>query len=1544
MVWLSARCDSSSSRQIARVYRNLFAALFLASAFLAVWWTLNVHTFANSTQVARPVERKPDSGTVAQQQLLSNNLLRERDRRRLLAISVARAAVERGDVNAAVAAWDSIHRGAADGFLWSDTREEISSVFSEVARQQLRLLQTNPEGYRNLQEGRARGLRATDSQRSHRDLLNRYLFTPTGRETAITYASTRFDAGDFDFALALAEDLDRSPFGPIRSEKLLRQMLIAGKMTGDKKTIDYWLSRLRNRKVADSSADSIAASSEIEQARSWFSATGHRTHQQITAASLPLLRPRWSHAYIPPDSVASSIVTAFARERSKQRKSFALSNTPLVVDDVVIYRSTRTISAIDRRDGKLIWSFPCLSQPGFLHKGVASLSNPEVCVPDSRVFNGLSSNGRLVFAIDSLETTAEPAARNNPDRFQPRTLPNRLIALSVYPEPDANEEFDHTISPAWEIEPQTEDGTPACFRGVPVVAGGLLYAVVESPTEVAIWCMLPENGRVLWRQGLMYTSDQLSENPARAMQSCDIACSRGVLICPTSLDVIVAYDAIRGRLLWAQHLDDVPASDTNLFVRPSRRRRQKSSHVSFLSPPVISGRKVFVLQPESTELRVFDLHSGSPLWKIPREDAEYLGGVADDRLLIVGRQHCRAVAVETGETIWQHFFGMPSGRGLMTDGEYLLPLQSGRIARFSMVDGQEQGLDGSRLRFPGVNQLVAAGPEPAAFEKRADEKPLISDNFGKQEDGRSRQEFWFPGNLVPAGDLILSSSINGLFALPVSKAIAPEIAARLQKTPDDLAARLQAAELDLLAGRLNAAEGHLQVVLNSPAAAEFPVADAHYRELLFAKLLHGSPAVSGAKTLQTLRARIRTPVEKARLLAAEIRFASGKQDWLTAEDRIIELAQLGQRSPELLVNADGDSSRQVSPETLAYMLNEELHATASKSGGQQQLLVRRDARLKNLLETPQPTAIETFLTLNRNTPAADRLLITAGRLAMESGRFQAAELLWLQSLEAGDPVLTATARRELVRLYQRCALPRQAAIHVEELRRQATGSFLDEETVQEFLASVDGDPVLRNAELDRLPVARHPDGVQFRTQLSRCENDRMRELFGDFVNEAALPFRSPVLLYNKQSLFNQPMESGLAVIDRDSCVITGKLEIPQQHSWPLPEMVQSGSFLPVGVAGAARGMSLLEASSGGVTWKTPLLQPFGLKDVVLCGPAGKTFAVFQAGTSISVIDPRTGRILWRRELDSQSAGLVSDPRTGILADEQAVVVLHEDHKSYTVYETVTGAQITKGLIDIAEGKIRRAFGRRIFYMPANAEGLRLRIHDPLTGATELDEKVSRVVNGITPDGELIVLMEPEKSGEPHRLQIRNVEANRVILEIPITADQFRGSSYLRAFRHFDRYYISLQSFDRRFGRRGSSNSSVSNLVPSAEAVDGVLIAYDTSAAEVLWEREISQCSLLRNPWTQPPVLIAISQADQRFSTTRRRSDPFASRREVRYQIEVLDTATGDTLAKTDGLMPDRYVRCDYNRVRQTITLTGLLSEVTIDFSAYEQIPDTATSW
>jgi outer membrane protein assembly factor BamB/predicted negative regulator of RcsB-dependent stress response len=265
------------------------------------------------------------------------------------------------------------------------------------------------------------------------------------------------------------------------------------------------------------------------------------------------------------------------------------------------------------------------------------------------------------------------------------------------------------------------------FLGPPLALNGKLYVLFERNGRIRLACLDPNTIRLyqpparnekdrppptrypelLWTQKLGEPNTRLPLDTIRRFQCSYLAYADGVMICPTNAGAIVAVDVMSRSLLWAQSYRFIKQPEN-----PNEAARQ--AQIRVLGPrgfqpglgggqsqltadrwraaaPIISNGRVVFAAFDSDAINCLDLRTGTVLWTEPRRPGDlYVGGVIDDKVIVVGKESVRAIHL-VGETIanptpggpketprfaWKDLrIGTPAGHGAASQGGiYYIPL------------------------------------------------------------------------------------------------------------------------------------------------------------------------------------------------------------------------------------------------------------------------------------------------------------------------------------------------------------------------------------------------------------------------------------------------------------------------------------------------------------------------------------------------------------------------------------------------------------------------------------------------------------------------------------------------------------------------------------------------------------------------------------------------------------------------------------------------------------------------------------------------------
>ncbi|HEX6984242.1 MAG TPA: PQQ-binding-like beta-propeller repeat protein [Planctomycetaceae bacterium] len=758
------------------------------------------------------VEAEPAAGHVAPGELQGSIALPEDDalRRRL---AQATRLLENGRHEDAAQALGRLAEavGDADVFVRSEgERQSLRSLKAEVQRRIGDLPPEAKEAY-ELAFGRAARRMLDDAPydpATVRRVATLYLHTEAGAEALYRLAGRYRDQGAFAEAAACLDRLRTArPEAAERFEPHLSiHMAVCRMRSGDEAGAEAVLGDAARRfpdrvtlvagegVKASALPDDLLGPQPTHAARGDFTRRSGNADLPIAEAGEPFLVPRWSQEL----ALVSTEADTAARRSRHGRTVPALF--PTVVGDLVLLPAGAGFIAYDRGTGRPLWSYP---------------SEEEAPSPDdlwTRLAAGrLSTDGRAVFLVEAdakAEPPAGPAGPNGmfvqqqvaffamPAAFAvpgdsvssaAKPVVNILTALDVSPPRQGNR--------LWSVGGESGGDEPRlaghAFLGPPLAAHGRLYAIAEQAGTVRLVVLDAETGRLDWSLDLGHAETPLAGDPQRLRIGATPTLARSVLYCPTAGGAVVAVDLAGRSLLWGYRYPRFAQPDQ--FAWGNTISPQPDMGGWLDGTVRVAGGRVLLTPPESGHLYCLDALTGDLLWQRPREEHLFVAAADSDRVLLVGRAGASLLKLVDGAPaapVAPFASGaVPTGRGYVADGSYVLPLSDGSFARIDLATGSSDAVARSDRGIVG-------------------------------------------GNLVWHAGVLFSAGPDFLRAFDDRSRLAAEVEARLASAPDDAAALLRRADL-------RSAEGRYAEAIDDCRRAYAASPSAETRSRLVAALLDG---------------------------------------------------------------------------------------------------------------------------------------------------------------------------------------------------------------------------------------------------------------------------------------------------------------------------------------------------------------------------------------------------------------------------------------------------------------------------------------------------------------------------------------------------------------------------------------------------------------------------------------------------------------------------------------------------------------------------------
>jgi outer membrane protein assembly factor BamB/tetratricopeptide (TPR) repeat protein len=473
---------------------------------------------------------------------------------------------------------------------------------------------------------------------------------------------------------------------------------------------------------------------------------------------------------------------------------------------LVIYRSFCAIHAVNVLNGKLYWmttpsnlSIDMVARDpgkwGIMLQWINSYgiggSNPLL---DNSVLGALSTDNVFVYGIDDLPVPPHPQQTMQMQMqgmrggvgggFDDYLHFNRLQAFEL-----------DSGKLKWELGGQGSDSrngdkgelNQSFFLSAPLPLGDRLYVLNEKNGELRLVCLDPSKDSnqgenpISWTQTLATVRDKLEVDAGRRIQAAHPAYGEGILVCPTNAGAVLAIDLLTHSLVWAHSYRKIPATDPNqammgggmpqaVFIRRGlayNNGQPQAASEWHVTAPIIQDGKVVYTPPDGNGVLCLNLRDGTPAWEAPRADDLYLAGVFNGKVLLVGKNHCRALNLSDGKEVWKEKTGTPSGVGTASNNIYYLPLRKSTRTKDELPEVCAVNIDTGKI----------------------------------EKESRSRQKangsMEIPGNLIFYNGDVISQTAQTVAAYPQLKVKLAQIDERLKGNPNDPIGLTERGELRL---------------------------------------------------------------------------------------------------------------------------------------------------------------------------------------------------------------------------------------------------------------------------------------------------------------------------------------------------------------------------------------------------------------------------------------------------------------------------------------------------------------------------------------------------------------------------------------------------------------------------------------------------------------------------------------------------------------------------------------------------------------------------
>ncbi len=1405
--------------------------------------------------------------------------------------------------------------------------------------------------YANAASNRLKQARATGSLRDLAHVTRRYFATPAGEAAANEIASLMADAGQTAEAAYWYQRLINADARVAQNAnwqrnaaRILRRAgrpidgeagneLGASVPTGPAKGNST--GNGKGSPPPPSSSRVAALATTTVEVDDWKQPFGGPAHTGRVAASDPVLIERWSQPITErPQNVGQ--ITRLVDDLHDSGRACIPAAVPLAVDGKILFRTLRGLSVVDAASGRLLWETPeAVSVERLLAGESASRPATETGLSRLRplpryegnqadqhaltnllfrdgVYGLVSSDGEQVFVLEDHATLSyrKPGYyRGQPRNDDPRGRDwgsNRIVAYDL--------DSGHRL---WSVGGPERDGpfTPelagTLFHGPPVVDGDELFVIGEHRGAEILFVLNRRTGRPLWSHMLSGVTSEIQYDLVRRWWPALPAVGKGVVICPTTVGWVVAIDRHERRIRWAQRLTK----------RRKEQRHARQATVAMTGPlnsrwspsaPVLAGDRVVITPSEFPDseshtipqVLCLDALTGETRWQQEKQTGLYLGGVVDGAVLLIGTDQIESRNLLDGRRRWRtplpEATGPPSGRGVVTGSDYLLPLQSGELWRIHLADGT------------------------VADKSRANrERPRL-------------------GNLLISQKRLVSLTFLGATCFEDRGAVASLLAKAANGPQDALGSldandRLRAAELQVIDGNHASAAALLRGIDPNTVGETAAVRVRALRRTSLLAIVRQNPK-SAHEELAELETLAETDQEllTVRRLQAEQHLANDRRP--AAFDIYWQLAG----SPKTMLVDEGDTSVRLD-RWLAARLAEvwTVMDAAERATADQQI----DVAVESLAEDPSATLAWWAQVLSFH-PAGRRLEQQLADRAIDAGRIAESEVRLLRLLNGRHPPeLRAATLRKLVTLSDDRNRSEDAAWYFdrsvgsiddadpeigEELRRwseqrlaQGAGDSLTaprlDWTSGTYSLTRTSAMVSRHASLLSLAVDNglpSMDGLRFRLQpgLQRLS----------IAARDGQPLWETPLRVMRQPDYNQ----SAAVVSVGQLMLVVRQGVLHALSLPDRKLLWQRP-LDLRTANARRGRGSSPRPPREMRKATALRQSGGLARQqtgtgTLVAWTPESLCYF-GRNSITAADPLTGETLWtRRDIRSQ---------TLVAGNRRHLFILPPDSARPFAVRVADGAQVELPHLEPLLTAAIDVFDDGLVTLETDRPGdeatgdeatsddaIRLRLADPATGASVWQATFPEKTFFARLEGATLVALEPDGT-----LRLINWAArtDRLLGQLDSQdVAKVHGARSIFAVADRQQVYLSLNARPDRDYRQD---------IYYSQPVNGELIAFDRHGSGLVWQQKVQNEYLLLGPLPHLPVLMLHSR---RTGST----DP--SLRAQQVHLEMLDKWTGRRLLdETRYVSVGSFRSVEFDLKARVIDLKAYRERLRLQPSEIEPTPE-----
>ena len=1362
---------------------------------------------------------------------------------------------------------DSLHRSAKGP--WQSVRRTTNQMLGQLPEITLAEYRSQYAGLASQQLAAARRSGQTSE---FVNVATRFFHTPAGYEAANYLGMLHFDRSEFGLAARWFEELAASPAPVAKSDSWRLQAALTFARSGDTTAASSILDRLSKgpNTLVGVGAGSVKAAEWLSQIQvetdshavalaDWTQLYGTAARVGTAIGGDPLLSPEWFKPLTSSRLVRDSLKW-LVQDLQDQQRSMILTSIPLVVNGKVIYRDLRGIRSVEIEQGRPIWESvegvsaerilgglpPQQIDPQdawrirlnpFQHVGEYQGSSAEFSPLTSLLFRDgvyglISSDGKQLFVIEDhgILSRNQPGQHwgwdGNQDSHDPFGLPwktNRLISYDLQTGRtlwslggnESRESFDPPLAGSY-------------FYGTPAVDGDELFVVAGKGDDIKLWSLDRQSGAPKWSQLIAYADTKIDLDIARRWVTSQVAVGDGVIICPTTVGWLVAIDRMRQSVLWAHRYAPNSGGDHAEQENGSQLLKQRDLNELWSpSAPVIVGNYVIYTPQEHPILVCLSAVDGRRIWEQPKDQGIYLAGVFDQKVLIVGETSVTAFNLSDGQSAWSAPIDegiRPSGRGVVVDDRFYLPLSNGELRSLELATGKQ------------LSQTFVASGQPSL------------------------------GNLAMHHGKLVSLSPAGLTVYRQRDALLAEIQQRLTANPEDAAALLSSSEIKLLNHEYSDALSLLRRIATSHLSPDEQ--SRHHAALVEClSTVIQNDVLHRSEELEELRKLASSPAEK--LLYFEL-----TAEKLLSEHKSIEafdvIYKLAEESGDTEITRSDD--RRITAKRTVWLSGRMLDLWSATPEAERRVI---DVRIEKIASDAAQRSLkdcQRIVTLFSFHPAGIRARQRLVEWLAEAKDFTGARIVLQQLVEDSNQTIASQAIERLARIMIQCQRPADAVYYYELLKSKYPDIIVRDGLTGVGLANAAREnkqlifepqkQVATWPETSLRPVhsvvnyLQPPQNLMLETPLpffdrisiDAYQNEQRLAVESSSTGavEWMVPLRSAVRGLDEGQMNCRQIGHQLFFVNRG--ILHAISPVEKQILWTKSigdhsDGIASGRHsnrIPV------RSMTSPGQNDGSQSLFLQKAQHTGSLAIVQ-----SSYLCLYGRRSLSILDPRTGEKIW--ELDGLPMHAV------VVGHRDALFVIIPGKDEVLAYRTLDGKALDIPGASKVLNNAMMAHGSSLLLLEfAGSNPLRvigigrqkvsLRLHDPVTDLTKwkLEFPAGTVVSPLG-DDEVVALF---TDGQVQRIDVATGQIN-ALESIPAKKGERPHERYLLS--DDDRIYLILNSLDSGHQTYGESLASI--------RMNGTIYCWNRKGQQFAWPPlEIKHQNLVIDRFSTLPVLLCVSRS------------------------------------------------------------------------------------